>query len=266
MATEDLAITAGIAGAAYVAQQLFGKTLAEMGDDLNKIYKNNREKLINKAASKVANPNDGAKPNLRVARDVIWNGAVTDDEVCAEYFGGLLAASRSADGKDDSALIYVDCIKALSAKQLHLHFVVYSTLQTLLLSKEKKVNPGMEDELSTIEVWFATNELTSQLQLKPDIDLNVLHRQGLIGGYATNNHVAGERALPYTKANPTTFGVLLFAAALNSIPEWTLFGRKPFPQSANIPLPTIYASTLADLCAITGLTPATKQSEAPQNP
>ena len=116
MASEEIVVTAGIASAAYVVQQLFGKTLAEMGDDLNKIYKANRDKLLSKAAAKVVDPNDGAKPNLRVARDVIWNGAVTDDEVCAEYFGGILAASRSDDGKDDSALIFVDCIKALSSK------------------------------------------------------------------------------------------------------------------------------------------------------
>ena len=143
MATEEFALTAGIAGAAYVAQQLFGKTLAEMGDDLNNVYKSNRDKLLAKAASKVDDPNDGAKPNLRVARDVIWNGAVTDDEVCAEYFGGLLAASRSEDGKDDSALIYVDCIKALSSKQLHLHFVIYDSLQSLLLKAGKNLNPGI---------------------------------------------------------------------------------------------------------------------------
>ncbi len=83
MASEDIIVTGGVATAAYVAQQLFGKTLAEMGDDLNKMYKSNRDKLLAKAAKKVADPNDGAKPNLRVARDVIWNGAVTDDEVCA---------------------------------------------------------------------------------------------------------------------------------------------------------------------------------------
>ncbi len=114
MPSEELVVTAGIASAAYVAQQLFGKTLAEMGDDLNKMYKANRDKLLTKATKKVSDPNDGATPNLRVARDVIWNGAVTDDELCAEYFGGLLASSRSADGKDDSALIYVDRIKIVS--------------------------------------------------------------------------------------------------------------------------------------------------------
>lgn len=253
MTTEAVAL---MAGTAYVAQQLFGKTLAEMGDDLNKVYKLNRDKLLAKAASKVTNPDDGAKPNLRVARDVIWNGAVTDDEVCAEYFGGLLAASRSADGKDDSALIYVDCIKALSAKQLHLHFVIYSSLQSQLVKSGRAINPGVENEISRIEVWFATRELTERLGLIPSIDLNVLHRQGLVSSYVTDNHMVGEKPLAYVKASPTTFGVLLYAAALNSLPTWYQFGQSAFTRASEIPLPAFCASTLDELCLVTGLTSA----------
>ena len=252
MATDEIAIAAGVA---YMAQQLFGKTLAEMGDDINKVYKANRDKLLAKAASKVTNPDDGAKPNLRVARDVIWNGAVTDDEVCAEYFGGLLAASRSAEGKDDSALIYVDCIKALSSKQLHLHFAIYSSLNALLIKAGKAVNPGMQSEFGQSAVYFAVHELTDRLDLNPVIDLNVLHRQGLIGGYSTNNHPVGDQVLPYAKVNPTTFGVLLYAAALNSLTTWQSFGNAEFTHSAQISIPEFYAATIADLCAIIGVSP-----------
>ena len=252
MATDAMVVTAGMAGVAYVAQQLFGKTLAEMGDDLNKVYKANRDKLLEKAAQKVLDPNDGAQVNLRVARDVIWNGAVTDDEVCSEYFGGVLAASRSADGKDDSALVYVDCIKALSSKQLHLHFVIYESLQNLLIKAGVAVNPGMQDDLSLKEVWFATNHLVG-IGLKPVIDLSVLHRQGLIGGFATNQHVVADKALPYTKVNPTTFGVLLYAAALNSLETWNFYGNKKFLQSSEIVLPPLATSTLAELCNLVGI-------------
>jgi hypothetical protein len=265
LASEDIVVAAGVASAAYVAQQLFGKTLAEMGDDLNKMYKANRDKLLAKAAKKVSDPNDGAKPNLRVARDVIWNGAVTDDEVCAEYFGGLLAASRSDDGKDDSALIYVDCIKALSSKQLHLHFVIYNSLHKLLVADGTAINPGMQDELSQKQVWFAANEL-KLLGLNPIIDLNVLHRQGLVSAYATTQHVLGTKALPYCQASPTTFGVLLYAAALNYLNSWHQFGNAGFsPAQAEIPLPALIAPNLDELCKLTGLTdPQVPSQEAPQ--
>ncbi len=264
MPPEELTLTAaGIGGLAYVATQLFGKTLAAMGDDINKAYQSNRDKLLNKAASKVDDPNDGASPNLRVARDIIWNGTVTDDEVCAEYFGGLLAASRSSDGKDDSALIYVDCIKALSSKQLHLHFIIYNSLQCLLLKAGKNLNPGMQDEFSLTEVWFSTMELEKHLGLSPLIDLNILHRQGLVNGYATNNHVVGTQSLPYAKAHPTTFGVLLYAAALNSLPMWSLFGKSEFPRSSDIMLPNYQALTLDELCLAVGLVNPSSDAATP---
>lgn len=252
MATEDIAITAGLAATAYVAQKLFGKTLDEMGDDLNKSYKANREKLLAKAAKKVNDPDDGAQPNLRVARDIVWNGAVTDDEVCAEYFGGLLASSRSSDGKDDSALIYVDCIKALSSKQLHLHYVIYSTLQELILKAGKPINPGLDRDITVQSVCIPLNQLHA-LGLRPNIDLNILHRQGLLSAYATDTRVNGTKALPYITANPTTFGVLLYAAAMNAIPKWNQYGRVRLPTSTDIQLPAIFAENLEVLAQITGL-------------
>jgi hypothetical protein len=66
-----------------------------------------------------------------VARDVLWNGALTNDEVCAEYFGGILASSRSEDGSDDGVIYYVDVIKSLSSKQLKLHYVIYNSFNKL---------------------------------------------------------------------------------------------------------------------------------------
>lgn len=260
MATEDLTlVAAGIASGAYVAQKLFGKTLEEMGDDLNKVYKSNRDKLLAKAAKKVADPDDGAKPNLRVARDVVWNGAVTDDEVCAEYFGGLLASSRSTDGRDDSALIYVDCIKALSAKQLHLHFVIYSRLEELLLRSGKTINPGLDREITPLQVNFSLNELIA-MKLNPPVDLNILHRQGLVNAYTTDTLVRGDKALPYARANPTTFGVLLYAAALNALPSWKAYSSAPLPKNADIPLPQLYTSTLEELAELCKMPPVSPQS------
>ena len=50
---------------------------------------------------------DGKQANLGVSRDVLWNGAFSTESICAEYFGGILASSRSEDGKDDSAIPFV---------------------------------------------------------------------------------------------------------------------------------------------------------------
>lgn len=250
---EFVVATGAAGGVAYVAKSLFGPTLNQMGTDLNKVYEVGRDKLIEKAAKKVLDPNDGAKPNLRVARDVIWNGAVTEDEVCAEYFGGVLASSRSSDGKDDSALIYVDCIKALSSKQLHLHFVIYNSLHKMLIENGGKINPGLSDEISAKKVWFSFNEVY-KWDLNPSINLNVLHRQGLVSAYAVDNHSVDGKYLPYFNATPTTFGVLLYAAALNNLNSWKDFGSKDFRSvDIDIPVPKLFTPSLEELCVLVGM-------------
>ncbi len=66
-------------------------TLELLGKGIGEKLKPNIDRILGKAAEKVDNPDDGASPNNRVAREVIWHGYVTDDEVAAE--NRLLAAS-----------------------------------------------------------------------------------------------------------------------------------------------------------------------------
>ena len=88
----------------WALEKAFGPVLTEIGEDLKRLYAVGRDKILIAGYKKIKNKEDGRKANLRVAQDVFWNGAFTDDEICAEYFGGILAASRSEDGKDDSAI------------------------------------------------------------------------------------------------------------------------------------------------------------------
>lgn len=232
----------------WALQKVFGPALTEVGEDLKKLYAKGRDRIIAVAYRKVSDPDDGLQANLRVTRDALWNGAFTDDEVCAEYFGGILASSRTPDGKEDDAVQFVDVIKSLSAKQLRLHYVIYNALNKLLVSSGKRVNVGMASELHRNRVWFSAIELIEVLKLKIETDLNILHRQGLLAGYGTNTHKVDEqRNLPYSHADPTTFGVLLYAVAHNRLAEWRMFDRKDFGNFPDIALPSVCAPTLEDL-------------------
>jgi hypothetical protein len=235
-------------------QKAFGPVLTEIGEDFRKLYAKGRDKLISVAYRKIHDLNDGKQANLRVTRDVLWNGAFTEDEVCAEYFGGIFAASRSVDGKNDDVIQFVDVIKSLSAKQLHLHYVIYNSLNKLLVAAGDSVNVGFGHDIEPKEVSFASNELKETLSLKIDTDLNILHRQGLLNQYLINTHPVSEKQLlPYTSAHPTTFGVLLYAAAHNRLEEWRRFDRQDFGDFPDIALPIYYAPTLADLLKTVGL-------------
>ena len=161
MAEEIAITTAVIAAGGYVGTKLFGSALASMGDDINKLYAKGRDKIVEMAIKKVGNPDDGKKVNLRSARDVLWNGAIADDEVCTEYFGGMLAAARSEDGKDDAVVNYVDTIKAMSARQLELHYVIYKAWQSLLISAPTAINVGQGSEVQKHHIFPGSAPCTS---------------------------------------------------------------------------------------------------------
>lgn len=220
---------AALGAAGVVAQKLFGKTLDEMGSDINSLYRRGRDRVLLKAASKVADPEDGRAPNLRVARDVLWNGAVTESEICAEYFGGVLASSRSADGTDDASIHYLDVIKSLSSKQLHLHYCIYRALQKLLVSQGSALNVGMGTELAKVRLYGSPIQ-AELIGLNLGLDIAVLARNGLIGeGYeVTGLQTKTGETVPYFYVRPTSFGIALYAVAFNRLDDWRSYSTEDF--------------------------------------
>lgn len=252
MAEEIAVATAVIAVGGYVGTKLFGTALATMGDDINKLYAKGRDKIIEVATKKVSDPDDGKTVNLRSARDVLWNGAITDDEVCAEYFGGMLAAARSEDGKDDAVVNYVDTIKAMSARQLELHYVIYKAWQNLLVSASTAINVGQGSEVQKHHIFLAGLELEGR-KLQYDLDLPVLSRLGLLGNYKHDIHRVGDVGMPYLEARPTTFGVMLFAVAHNKLQSWRGYPAESYESVSGIKTVEHYASDLEKLCTSCGM-------------
>ena len=122
----------------WALKRLLGPTFDLIGQDLSRLYAKGRDRIVRAAKRKTPDLDDGKAANLRVARDVLWNGAFADDEVCAEYFGGLLAGSRSEDGKDDRGLPFVDIVRSLSSSQLRLHYVLCHALSNVLVDERKE--------------------------------------------------------------------------------------------------------------------------------
>ena len=235
-----------------IIQKVLGPTAIEVGKDLRKIYIGGRDRIFSAAHRKIRNPDDGKQANLRVAHGVILNGACTEDEICAEYFGGILAASRSDDGRNDDAIQFVEVIKSMSSKQLRLHYVIYNALSKLLVSSSHSVNVGNGPEIEARQVWFVSLELAA-LGLQVDTDSNILNRLGLLSQYRYDTDKQDSKALPYLSANPTTFGVLLYAAAHNRFGEWRLYDRVDFGNFDEIVMPTCFAATKQALWQATGL-------------
>ena len=236
----------------WAIKKVLGPVLEEIGGDLQTLYKAGREKIVSATLRKI-NPDDGNRANLRVARDVFWNGSFTDEAICAEYFGGILASSRSADGKDDRGVYYTDIIKSLSSQQLLFHYVIYSSLNRLWLempAEKERPNVGMGTELQNYTAWFSTNELES-LGISVEKDLIALANKGLINdNYEAKGHKLQDgREVPYTKIIPSTLGVQLYAVAHNKLPDWRKLPLESFGQFQNIKLPNYFGLSIEDLLA-----------------
>lgn len=248
MAKEEKEFSVALPGE-WALRKVLGPTLEEFGEDLKALYSKGRDNIIAAANRKIGSSEDGKRANLRIARDILWNGAFTDDEMCAEYFGGVLAASRSSDGTDDDAIQFVDVIKSMSSNQLRLHYIIYNTLNENFVSTRRKINVAQGKEIQNCELWFSTVEMEEHLDLRLDKDPNVLHRMGLLWQYKTDHYTKNNRSMPYFMVSPTVFGVLLYTAVHNKLEEWRAFNSVDFGTLDGLRTPK-YASETKDGLAI----------------
>jgi hypothetical protein len=241
----------------WAIEKILGPVFGEIGEDVKGLYVWGRDKIIQVAVRKVKNIDDGARANLRVARDVFWNGSYTDEAICAEYFGGILAASRSQDGKDDIGVFYVDIIKSLSSGQLKVHYILYRSLNKLLISDENKknLNPAQQSVLQGSKLYIPLVGVLEQFGKEdPAAVLHGLNAKGLIGYFQCDNHELDDGLIvPYLSITPTSLGVQLFAIANNMFPEWHKYSTLDFGDFPDMELPRIYAGSLDGILEKDGL-------------
>lgn len=128
-------------------EKLLGPTAAYLGngmrdlaqkriENIGRIFKNAQDKLGNK----VEQP--GEVPP-RVLKAVLDEGSFCDDALAAEYFGGVLASSRTEQGRDDRGARVAKTLDNLSTYQIRTHYLVYSTVKKVFAKAGLSMN--MED-------------------------------------------------------------------------------------------------------------------------
>lgn len=113
--------------------KLFGPTAEYFGDGMRKLVECGNKNMarivqsaITRLGSKLESP--GTVPS-RVLKEVMIEGAFIEDELTLEYFGGVLASSRSESGRDDRAVSMLSLLKRLSSYQVRAHYVIYRVVR-----------------------------------------------------------------------------------------------------------------------------------------
>jgi hypothetical protein len=155
-------------------------------------------KIVTKAEAKLgAAKEDRGQVPPRVILQVLEQGTWCDAEVMSEYFGGILAASRSPDGVDDRGASWAALVSRLSTADVYLHYLAYDAFRRLYLGQDLAL--GDNQVRDTRDVYLSAGEILSAMGLEVTDEnwgktvvpsLTALIREDLVGA----THTAGPQA------------------------------------------------------------------------
>lgn len=150
-------------------------------DTIKDIFKNANKKI----GDKINEP--GAIPP-KVLRGTIEDGSYANDFLTVDYFGGVLASSRTGISRDDRGAFFNSLISRLSTYQLRMHYILYHAIKKIFNGEE--INWGINTERSKLKLFIPyssligsmdfTKEEISKLPILLDHIVNGLLREQLI--------------------------------------------------------------------------------------
>lgn len=142
--------------AAYLGKdglaKLLGPTAEYLGGELQEFTKKRIEnvgKIFSNAETKLGKNIDlpGRVPP-KVLKTIVNEGSYCEDDIAVEYFGGILASSRTDLGRDDRGARIAKILDGLSTYQIRTHYLIYTYVRKLFHDSEYLFNqedrPKME--------------------------------------------------------------------------------------------------------------------------
>jgi len=172
--------------------KILGPTADYLGAEIKtwtEIAIKNVERIFQNAGKKLGDEIE--KPGQvppKILRAILQEGQFCDDELSAEYFGGVLASSRTSVSRDDRGVSFLSLIGRLSTYQIRSHYIFYSILKRLYDGVDVEVGKAL-GRLSCfipdgvyLEAMDFGNEEDDEI-LVPHI-MNGLTRENLVRGWA----------------------------------------------------------------------------------
>lgn len=135
-------------------QKLLGPTAEYLGGELQEFTKKRVEnigKIFSKAEEKLGDriESPGQVPP-KVLKTVINEGSYCDDEIAVDYFGGILASSRTDLGRDDRGARIAKILDGMSTYQIRSHYVIYSLVKKIFSDSGYKYNLEIDRKWSCL--------------------------------------------------------------------------------------------------------------------
>ena len=156
------------------------KTLAEKRlQNVRSIFTNATRKLGDRL-------DEPGQVSPKVLKTILNDGSYCEDEVSVEYFGGVLASSRTVTIRDDRGSRIVRIIDGLSSYQIRTHYMIYTAVAQLFDAGSHNLTLSSDRHAMEVFIPFPAYDEAMQFteqefneQLLPHI-FNGLSSDGLI--------------------------------------------------------------------------------------
>jgi len=193
-------VGAGLAviGSKDILVKILGPTADYVGGEIKNLVQKcnvNLDNIFIKAQKKLgARIDEPGTVSPRVLAHVIDEGRFCEDSIVADYYGGVLASSKSEVDRDDRGVAILATIKSLSVYQLRLHYLFYSIVYSIYNGKGKRLGTDREQ----MGVYIPISVYLQAMDFAPHEDpgailshsIEGLARSGLI---ESNNYRYGEK-------------------------------------------------------------------------
>ncbi|TAM45060.1 MAG: hypothetical protein EPN55_09405 [Gammaproteobacteria bacterium] len=139
------AVGAGLAviGSKDILVKILGPTADYVGGELKNLVQKcnvNLDNIFIRAQAKLGpRLDEPGTVSPRVLKHILDEGRFCEDSIVADYYGGVLASSKSEIDRDDRGVAVLATIKSLSVYQLRLHYLFYSIVYGIYNGKGKSL-------------------------------------------------------------------------------------------------------------------------------
>ena len=184
----------GLSGAiGDIVIKLLGPIAEDYGEDLlewKRKRKENADKILLNAGEKLGEKlNSPGRVPLKVFKTVLNEGSYADDAIATEYFGGVLASSRTEVGRDDRGARLAKMIDNMSAYQLRSHYLIYSTISELFSNSGNSFN--LTEARQKMQLFMSFQDYFESMEFTPPELGNPQILDHIFNGHATDGLIEG---------------------------------------------------------------------------
>lgn len=164
-----LVVLGAAIGSKDLIVKILGPTAEYLGDGLKSWTETrltNVAKIMNRA-HRVSGDKINEKGTVppRVLKEILDQGSFCEDELMAEYFGGILASSRTNEVADDRGSSYAALISRLSSYQIRTHYLLYRLLKDLYDDTDLKI--GETQDRLKMQIFIPMEVYAAVMELDP---------------------------------------------------------------------------------------------------